>query len=117
MKYAINCYDLILKNDLNNSNALHAKSLALNRLGKYENAIECSDNILRLDNVNIHALNNKGFALGRMGRYDEAIQCCNDALKIKIDDKETLELIKWINEESSKIKISFCYLNIINFIK
>ena len=39
-----------------------------------------------------------------MGRYDEAIQCCNDALKIKIDDKETLELIKWINEESSKIK-------------
>ena len=101
---AITCYDEILKRDLNNSNALHAKSLALNRLGKYEHAIECSDNILRLDNGNIHALNNKGFALGRMGRYEEAIECCNIVLATKSDDKDTLELIKWINEESNKIK-------------
>ena len=57
-----------------------------------------------MDKDDIHALNNKGFALGRMGRYDEAIECCNNVLKIKNDDKDTLELIKWINEESAKIK-------------
>ena len=39
-----------------------------------------------------------------MGRYDEAVKCCNIALKIKENDKDTLELIKWINEESEKIK-------------
>ena len=74
------------------------------KLQEYEKIIVLCDNILKSDSQNPIVLINKGYALGRMGRYDEAIECCNIVLKTKSDDKDTLELIKWINEESNKIK-------------
>jgi len=84
--------------------SLKTKCDELLKSEQYEKIITLCDDSLKLDFQNSIALINKGYALGRMGRYHEAIDCCNIVLKIKNDDKNTLELIKWINEESEKIK-------------
>ena len=50
------------------------KGLALDNLGKYEEAIEWYDKTLKIDPNNVFALYNKGFALNNLGKYQEAIE-------------------------------------------
>ena len=51
--------------------ALGNKGLALDKLGRYEEAIEEYDRILAIDPNDINALGNKGLDLDSLGRYEE----------------------------------------------
>ena len=53
---------------------MNNKGLALNNLGKYEEAIEWYDKALKIDPNDVNALNNKGKALYNLGKYQEAIE-------------------------------------------
>lgn len=71
-------------------NALNDKGIALDEIGKHEEAIKAYDRALKLDTNNIEALFNKGETLGIIGKHEEAIKYFNIILKIDPDDAETL---------------------------
>jgi len=58
------------------------KGIALDELGRYEEAIECHDRALEIDSEDAAAWYNKGIALMKLGRYEEAIECFDEVLKI-----------------------------------
>ena len=51
------------------------KALALEKLGKYEEAIECYDKILGIDPHALNAYHSKGVALEKLGKHEEAAKC------------------------------------------
>jgi len=71
-------------------NALNDKGIALDEIGKHEEAIKAYDQALKLDTNNIEVLFNKGETLGIIGKHEEAIKYFNIILKIDPDDTETL---------------------------
>jgi len=71
-------------------NALNDKGIALDEIGKHEEAIKAYDWALKLDANNVDTLFNKGETLGILGKREEAIKCFNIILKIDPDDAETL---------------------------
>ena len=82
MDQAIKLYDIILKENPNDVDALNNKGLALSRLNKHEEAIEWYDKALIIDPKYIKSLNNKGLALYNLGKYQEAIEWYDKALII-----------------------------------
>ncbi len=58
------------------------KGVALDNLGKSENAVECYDRALIINPRFANTWNNKGFALNNLGRFQEAIECYDRALEI-----------------------------------
>jgi len=56
--------------------------MALDDLGKVEEAIECYNKALIINPSDNDAWNNKGFALNKLGRYKEAIKCLNKAIEL-----------------------------------
>ncbi|MGD2072199.1 MAG: tetratricopeptide repeat protein, partial [Candidatus Thorarchaeota archaeon] len=58
------------------------KGLALDNLGKYEEAISCYDEAIKIDPQYALAWSNKGLALDNLGKYEEAISCYDEAIKI-----------------------------------
>jgi hypothetical protein len=64
---------------------LYDKGLALDNLGKYNEAIDCYDNVLRIDPNEVNALNSKGVSLRKLGKYNEAIDCYDNVLRIDPD--------------------------------
>jgi tetratricopeptide (TPR) repeat protein len=79
---AIVLYDLVLKVDPRQADALNNKGLALNNLGRCEEAVFWLDRVLKIDPKDVAALNNKGLALTGLGRYEDAISWFDKALKI-----------------------------------
>jgi tetratricopeptide (TPR) repeat protein len=69
---------------------LNNKGLALDNLGKYEQAIECYDKALEIEPNYILAWYNKGNALGNLGKPEEAIECYDKALQIEPDYADVL---------------------------
>jgi len=63
-------------------NAWNNKGLALDDLGKFDEAIKCYDKALEIYPEDDITWNNKGFALNSLGKFDEAIKCYNRALEI-----------------------------------
>ena len=61
--------------------ALNNKGLALNNLGKYQEAIKWNDKALVVDPKYVYALGNKGSALDSLGKYQEAIEWYDKALE------------------------------------
>ncbi|MDD4454080.1 MAG: tetratricopeptide repeat protein [Candidatus Methanomethylophilaceae archaeon] len=62
--------------------AWHNKGVALDDLGRYDEAISCYDRALEVDPKYAYAWNGKGNALKHLGRYDEAISCYDRALEV-----------------------------------
>ena len=58
------------------------KGVALNYLGKYNEAIVCYDKVVKIDPNNANAWGNKGVALDKLGKYEEAVECYDKALEI-----------------------------------
>ncbi|HEX2067353.1 MAG TPA: tetratricopeptide repeat-containing serine protease family protein [Nitrososphaeraceae archaeon] len=78
---AIEQYNIIL-NDANYVRAWYNKGLALENLGKHQEAIACYDKALEIDPNAAPVCNNKGNALANMRQYGEAIACYDKALEI-----------------------------------
>ncbi len=57
------------------------KGMALERLGKLDEAIDCYDRAIALDNSMTMAYLNKGGVFNRLERYGEALQCYEKALR------------------------------------
>jgi tetratricopeptide (TPR) repeat protein len=81
-------YDRAIKNYdevLNNRNyviALGNKGVALDVMGRHEEAIEWYDKVLAIDPNDVKALNNKGAALDLLKRHKKAIKWLDKALAI-----------------------------------
>ena len=79
---AIKLYDIILKENPNDVDALNNKGLALSRLNRHEEAIVWYDKALTVDPKYLKSLNNKGLALYNLGKHQEAIVWYDKALAI-----------------------------------
>ena len=79
---SIQFYDLILKIDSKNIDALIDKGTTLQILGRIKLSIRCFDKALEISPNNIDALINKGSALHLDEKYLEAITCYETVLKI-----------------------------------
>ena len=79
---SIQFYDLILKIDSKNIDALIDKGTTLQILGQIKLSIRCFDKALEISPNNIDALINKGSALHLDEKYLEAITCYETVLKI-----------------------------------
>jgi tetratricopeptide (TPR) repeat protein len=66
----------------NKLNGLISKGIALEELGKYEEALECFEKALSLDPKHAIAWNNKGASLGILGKHEEALECFEKALSL-----------------------------------
>ena len=69
---------------------LNNKGVALDDLGRHEEAIEYYDRLLAIDPTEVNALNNKGVALAELGKYQEAIEYFDKALAIDPNDVYSL---------------------------
>jgi tetratricopeptide (TPR) repeat protein len=58
------------------------KGLALQNLGKYEEAIRCYDEALEINPKYAYAWNNKGDALNGLGKFQEAKHCYDKAFEV-----------------------------------
>ena len=61
------------------------KGLALNSLGKYDEAIKCYDKAIEIDPDDADTWNNKGLALNSLGNDDEAKKCYDRSKKLGSD--------------------------------
>jgi len=79
---ALRLYDLILKEDPDNVNALVDKGVTLQNIRKIKQAISSYDKVLAIAPDNLDALLNKGAALHSNQKYLQAIDCYDKALKV-----------------------------------
>ena len=88
-KKEIEYYSKCLKLDPKNADAWNNKGVALEKLGRYEEAIRCFDKALEIINSekDESVWFGKGFAFYNLGRYEEAIRCYDKALKIDPEDE------------------------------
>ena len=71
----------------NSSEVLFNKGVALNNLGRYDEAIKSYDLAIQLNPLNAEAWDNKGNALFSQGRLDDALQAYNKV--IDLDNKSS----------------------------
>ena len=62
--------------------AWNNKGIALDDLGKHEEAIKCYDKALELNPKYEKAWNNKGNTFEKLGRKEEAQECFQEAKKL-----------------------------------
>jgi tetratricopeptide (TPR) repeat protein len=67
--------------DSTNPEAFVKKGMALERLGKLDEAIDCYDRAIALDDSMTMAYLSKGGVFNRLERYGEALQCYEQALR------------------------------------
>jgi tetratricopeptide (TPR) repeat protein len=78
---AIACFDELLSQNPNDTDALVKKGAALEKLRKLPEAIECYDRAIALDNSLTIAYLHKGGLYNRMERFSEAVDCYEQALR------------------------------------
>jgi len=79
---ALILYNLALKKEPANVNALVNKGATLQNMGRLKLAIRSYDKALGISPDNLDALLNKGATLHSDQKYQQAIDCYNDALRI-----------------------------------
>ena len=72
--------------------ALNNKGVALNDLGRYEEALTWYDKALAIDPKHVYALYNKGAALFNLGKTDDAFMWIDKALSIDPNNQTILDL-------------------------
>jgi tetratricopeptide (TPR) repeat protein len=83
-------YDVVLRLEPTNIEALNNKGYALSKLKKYQDALECYEAALRIAPNDKSLLVNKISALRKTKRYDDALAYCQQILKLEPDDNITL---------------------------
>jgi tetratricopeptide (TPR) repeat protein len=78
---ALACFDEILAQDPDHSEALVKKGDALDRLRKFDDAINCYDRAIAAGGSQTIAYLHKGGLFNRLERYEEALQCYEQALR------------------------------------
>ena len=87
---ALKMYDLALKKEPENINALIDKGVTLQNMGRIKQAIKYYDRALDINPKNLNALVNKGASLHTSKQYEDAIKYYD--LALKIDKKYTIAL-------------------------
>lgn len=88
---AIECYEIVLKNDPEFALTWNNKGIAFDNLGNHgeypichKKAIECFNKVIKLDkpidDLTASAWNNKGISFDHLGNYKKAIDCYNKSL-------------------------------------
>jgi len=101
---AIIRYNLVLKQNSNDKDALYSKGNCSICLGKYREAIECYNKILSADSKDTNALCGKGNALRGLGEYDKAVQCYNEVLTIEPDNKYAQDC-----KRAEELYVEYCH--------
>ncbi|PWB88016.1 tetratricopeptide repeat protein [Methanobrevibacter thaueri] len=82
MEESLFCFDLSLKKNSKNCNALIYKGLCLKEMGMYDKSLNTLDTCLELDPNNLIAWNYKGTIYNLMGKYHDALECFDKCLSI-----------------------------------
>ena len=90
--------DSISEDEFKYFNGYGIKGACLYFLDRYDKAIECFDKIID-EKQNSFDLNFKGFSLMGLNRYGEALKCFYKSLELDSENKTTLEMIKFLEEE------------------
>ncbi len=90
LKRDIEITDKNLINNPNNSNDYRDKALALNGLGKYENALEFIDIALGLNTNSSEIFDTKGEILLNLKKYSEASECFKKSLGIDANNIDAM---------------------------
>jgi tetratricopeptide (TPR) repeat protein len=83
---AIEMYDVVLKNEPENFDALFKKSLVLAKLAKYDQAIEFLEHALNINPAHPDIWYHRGCFLEEIERYDDALKSFDIDLKIDKQD-------------------------------
>lgn len=89
---ALNFLEKFLTDDPANANALIKKAIALEKLGRLDEALTFCDQAIALDGTLALAHLHKGGVLNRLRRYDEALDCYESALQAQ--EKRTTSLTR-----------------------
>ena len=68
--------------DPNYVSAWYNKGLALDSLGKFDEAIQSYDKAIEIEPYRVEPRLNKGYALGKLGKIEEEIRCYESAIAI-----------------------------------
>lgn len=98
-KEALEIYEIILKNEPQNIEALIKKGHILGMIGRYVQAIDSYNKVLSQEESNLIALLNKGLAHHYLKEYEISISCNDKVLKIKPQNTTAL-----YNKASSLVK-------------
>ena len=79
---AINAFDKTIEIDSQYVPAWSNKALALNNIGKYDEAIRACDKAIEIDPQDALAWFEKGFSLNNLGKYDKAILALDKAIEL-----------------------------------
>ncbi len=89
---ALDYLEKMLANQPENADALVKKAVALEKLGRTDEALSCCDRAIALDGTLALAHLHKGGLLNRLRRYDEALNCYESALQAQ--EKKATALAK-----------------------
>lgn len=87
---AISLFNLALKINPENTEALSRKGIALVSMGQYDKAGEYFDKYLKLKPCDVDVLNHKGSILNLQGKKKEALECFDKALNYQAQNNEVL---------------------------
>jgi tetratricopeptide (TPR) repeat protein len=89
---ALDFLDDFLAEDAGNANALVKKAVALEKLGRFDEALVFCDRAIAMDRTLALAHLHKGGLLNRLRRYDEALDCYESALQAQ--EKKSASLVR-----------------------
>lgn len=87
--------DKYIEKDYHNYLVWYNKGVALNYLGKYQEAMTCFDTAIELKSDYVEALAAKGFLHGTMKDYENELECYDKVLELDPTHLET-----WINKSN-----------------
>jgi len=94
------------KNEPNNEFAFYDQGIALDCLGKYEEAINCYRRTLEINPNNEEALFNCGVALEKLGQFEEAAICYQSKLDMDINSNKEENFLAHFNLGNSLFELN-----------
>jgi tetratricopeptide (TPR) repeat protein len=103
---ALDCYNHAISINSENDRVWGNKGSLLDDMGKPNEALECFDRAISLNPIVAEHYFNKGVVLIKLSRYREAIQSIVTALSLKADYMKAKQLLKHLNSQFPRPKIS-----------